>query len=170
MLLFFGSFLSELLKLGLLGFDFAFIDTIEDSLVLKHLHRLFELANLLCFEHSFVQSVDFGSLQRGNSLYLVIGKQVLQESTDLLDHTEWQELVNVTVRRLDLVVQILATVFETRLLQVDFDLELLEVCKRGALLSLAIDLSLDVHKFITEHALKAAVTINSNAILSQVFV
>ena len=77
LLIFFGSPLCELLKLCLLGLDLAFIYTIKDSLVLKHLHRLLELAYLLCFEHSFIQSIDFRSFERSDSLNLIIGEQVL---------------------------------------------------------------------------------------------
>ena len=72
-LIFFGSPLCELLKLGLLGLDLTFIDTIKDSLVLKHLHRLLELAYLLCFKHSFIQSIDFRSFKRSDSINLIIG-------------------------------------------------------------------------------------------------
>ena len=97
---------------------------------------------------------------------LIIGKQIFQEITNFLDHAERQELVNVTVRCLDLVVQVLATVFETKLLCFNVDFELSEVLKRGALLSLLINLCLDIHQFITEHFLKAAIAIDLNTIFS----
>ena len=99
---------------------------------------------------------------------MIIGKQILQESTNFLNHAEWQELVNVTVRCLDLVVQVLATVFETKLFCFDINFELIEVLKRGALLSLLVNLCLDIHKFITEHTLKALIAIDVNTIFSQI--
>ena len=63
-----------------------------------------------------VQLLEFLFLQDVDLSVLVIRQDILHELADLFDHSKRQELVDVTVRRFNLVVEVLATIFQIGIL------------------------------------------------------
>ena len=80
------------------------------GLLLQLLHRTFKFDDLVKFEHAVIQLLDFLLFQDSYLYYLILWQQELHERTHLLNHAERQKLIDVTISRLDFIVEILAAV------------------------------------------------------------